>query len=126
MPLCTTAHVAAIPRTKGAITEQVRSPVTDLVLQLERKEPLTPFRRLYKDLLAPAQFRSCLGDDYVSSSLLPNSNVVERAVFRDVRIIRPPKTISCPTATTSEAPEILDVQSGRGRSSTPAQPFSPN
>lgn len=106
-------------RTKGAITEQVRSTVTapDFI-QLERKGNTCTFSAArFGDLLAATQLPDLnFGDEVYAGLFLcsHNSNVVERAVFRDVRIIRPAKATFVPYRDyIGSHLETLDVQSGR-------------
>jgi TolB protein len=105
-------------RTKGGVTEQVQSAVkAPDVIQLERKGNTYTFSAAhFGDLLTPVQVSDlALGDDLFVGLFLcsHNSNVVERAVFRDVRVIRPAKDNFVPYRDyIGSHLEILDVQSG--------------
>ena len=121
-------------KTAGAITEQVQSTVKGAdVIQLARKG------RTYT--MSVARFGEAfthnevsdidLGDDvYVGLFLCShNPDVVEKAVFRDVRIIRPAKDGFVPYRDyIGSVLELLDVQSGRRQAIHRAeQPFeAPN
>jgi TolB protein len=121
-------------RTKGAITEQVQSAIKgpDFV-QLERKgNTYTMSVARFGDSLTASQTTDlALGDDvYVGLFLCAhNPAVVERAVFRDVRIIRPAKDGFVPYRDyIGSVLEILDVATGhRQILQSSAQPFeAPN
>ena len=105
-------------RTKGAITEQVRSPVTapDFI-QLERKGGDYIFSAArFGEPLASCQTNLALGDEVLAGLFLcsHNSNVVESAIFHDVRIIRPAKPNFVPYRDyIGSHLEILDVETGR-------------
>ncbi|MGE5126396.1 MAG: biopolymer transporter TolR [Betaproteobacteria bacterium] len=105
-------------RTKGADTQQVRSDVTGAdVVQLERKGSTftmsvarfgEPYRTTQVGELA-------LGDEvYVGLFLCShNPDVTERALFRDVRLVRPAPDSFVPYRDyIGSRLEILDVQSG--------------
>ena len=121
-------------RAKGAITEQIESPVKGPdVIQLERKgNTYTLSAARFGDLFTTSQLSDLsLGDDvYVGLFLCShNPDVVEKAVFRDVRIIRPAKEGFVPYRDyIGSHLEILDLESGHRQlvySST--QPFeAPN
>ncbi len=96
-------------RNRGAITEQVQSAVTgpDFV-QLERKgNTYTMSVARFGDPVTQSQLADlALGDEVYAGLFLcsHNASVVEKAAFRDVRIIRPAKEGFVPyTGTTSEA-----------------------
>lgn len=121
-------------RTKGAITGQVGLPVTapDFI-QLERKGNTYNFSAArFGNPLALCQLSDlALGDEtYVGLFLCShNSNVVETAIFRDVRITRPAKDNFVPYRDyIGSNLEILDLQSGRRQIiHSSAQPFeAPN
>ncbi|MEK7674834.1 MAG: biopolymer transporter TolR [Verrucomicrobiota bacterium] len=120
--------------TQGAVTEQARSSVTGPdFLQLERKGHTYLFSAArFGEALAPCQISDlALGDEpYVGLFLCShNSNVVEKAIFRDVRIVRPAKENFVPYRDyIGSHLEILDVQSGRRQLIfSSAQPFeAPN
>jgi TolB protein len=105
-------------RTKGAITEQVQSPAkAPDVIQLEKKGDSYIFSSAkFGDLFQTCQLTNlALGDELHVGLFLcsHNSNVVERAIFRDVRIIRPAKDNFRPYRDyIGSVLEILDVQSG--------------
>src|ERR1051326_662729 len=120
-------------RTKGAITEQVRSPVTgpDFV-QLERKGSDYIFSAArFGEPLASCQTNLALGDDVYAGLFLcsHNSNVVEKATFRDVRIVRPARANFVPYRDyIGSHLEVLEVATGhRQIIHSSAQPFeAPN
>lgn len=121
-------------RTKGAITEQVQSTVkAPDVIQLERKgNTYTMSVARYGDPLTASSLPDLvLGDDvYVGLFLCShNAAVVERAVFRDVRIIRPAKDGFVPYRDyIGSLLEILELETGhRQVVLSSAQPFeAPN
>jgi Tol biopolymer transport system component len=121
-------------RTKGAITEEVRSPLTGAdVVQLERKGGTYTFSAArFGDPFTPVQVADlALGDEvYVGLFLCShNPDVVEKAIFRDVRIIRPAREGFVPYRDyIGSHLEILDVASGhRQVVYSSAQPFeAPN
>jgi Tol biopolymer transport system component len=121
-------------RTKGAITEQVESPLKGAdVIQLERKGTTYVFSAAkYGEPYVPVQVKDlALGDDVLVGLFLcsHNPDVVERAVFRDVRIIRPAKDTFVPYRDyIGSHLEILDLASGnRQIVLSSAQPFeAPN
>ena len=82
-------------RTGGGATEEVRSPVTGDVIQLERAgDGYTLSVGRFGDSLAPVRVGDlALGDTvYVGLFVCAhNDTVVERATFRDVRITAPPR-----------------------------------
>jgi len=121
-------------RSKGAITEQVTLAVTNAdVLQFERKGNDYIFSAArYGEPFVSSQLTNLdLGDDvyaglYVCSHA---ADVIERAIFRDVRIIRPAKQGFVPYRDyIGSVLEILEVQSGRLEMIySSAQPFeAPN
>ena len=106
-------------RTKGAITEQVISPAkgSDFV-QLERKGNTYTMSvaRFGAPLTSSRLDDLALGDEvYVGLFLCShNPDVEERAVFRDVRVIRPAKEGFVPYRDyIGSLLEILDVETGR-------------
>lgn len=121
-------------RTKGAITEQVQSAAKGPdVVQLEKKGNSYTFSAAkFGEPFTICQLSDLvLGEEpYVGLFLCShNSNVMERAVFRDVRIIRPAKDNFVPYRDyIGSVLEILDVQSGtRQIIHSSAQPFeAPN
>lgn len=121
-------------RTKGAITEQIESTLkAPDVIQLERKgTTYTLSVAHFGEPLVPTQLSDLdLGDDvYVGLFLCShNPEVVERAVFRDVRIVRPAREGFVPYRDyIGSVLEILDVESGhRQVVMSSAQPFeAPN
>jgi TolB protein len=121
-------------RSKGAITEQVQSVAKGPdVLQLEKKGNIYTFSAAkFGDTFANCQLSDlALGEDlYVGLFLCShNSNVVEQALFRDVRIIRPAQDNFVPYRDyIGSVLEILDVRSGaRQMVHRSAQPFeAPN
>ena len=121
-------------RTKGAITEQVESPLKGAdVIQLERKGSTYVFSAAkYGEPYVPVQVADlALGDDVYAGLFLcsHNPDVVERAVFRDVRVIRPAKDGFVPYRDyIGSHLEILDLASGhRQIVLSGAQPFeAPN
>ena len=104
-------------RTKGAITEQVRSTATGPdFIQLERHGNDYIFSAAkFGELPVTCQTNLALGDGVFAGLFVcsHNSNVVERAIFRDVRIIRPAKDNFTPYRDyIGSVLETLDVQSG--------------
>lgn len=120
-------------RTKGAITEQVRSTVTapDFI-QFERKgnDYIFSAARFGEPLVACRTNLTLSDDVYIGLFLCShNSNVVEKAVFRDVRLIRPAAANFVPYRDyIGSHLEILDVGTGRRELiHSSAQPFeAPN
>ena len=106
-------------RTKGAITEQVESPVKGAdVIQLERKGQTYIFSAAkFGDPFTTSQVSDVsLGDDVLVGLALcsHNGDVTERAIFKDVRLVRPMKDGFMPYAEyIGSVLEILDVPSGR-------------
>jgi TolB protein len=121
-------------RTKGAITEQVESAVKGAdVLQLERKGRTYIFSAArFGEPFTTSQVSDLdLGDDVHVGLFLcsHNPDVVEKAVFRDVRIIRPAREGFVPYRDyIGSLLEILDVETGHRRVvHASAQPFeAPN
>ncbi len=121
-------------RTKGAITEQIESTLkAPDVIQLERKgTTYTLSVAHFGEPLVSSQLSDLdLGDDvYVGLFLCShNPDVVESAVFRDVRIVRPAREGFVPYRDyIGSVLEILDVESGhRQVVMSSAQPFeAPN
>jgi WD40 repeat protein len=121
-------------RTKGAETEEVKSEASGPdVLQLERKgTTFTLSVARFGEPFTTSQLKDLdLGDEvYVGLFLCShNPDVVERAVFRDVRIIRPAKDGFVPYRDyIGSLLEVLDVQTGhRQVLHGSAQPFeAPN
>lgn len=105
-------------RAKGAETEEVRSEVTGAdVLQLERKgSTIVASVARFGDLLKTSEVADlALGEDvYVGIFLCShNPEVVERAVFRNVRLVRPAPADFVPYRDyIGSRLEILDVASG--------------
>lgn len=105
-------------RTKGAITEQVESSMTGPdVIQLERKgDSFTFSSARFGDPLEPCKLENLpLGDEvYVGLFLCShNADVIEKAVFRNVRIIRPAKDNFVPYRDyIGSNLELLDVRTG--------------
>ena len=121
-------------RAKGAMTEQVKSAVTGPdFLQLERKGDTYIFSAArFGETLTNCQVTElALGEEPVVGLFLcsHNSNVVERAIFRDVRLIRPAKPNFVPYRDyIGSHLEILDLANGRRELLySSAQPFeAPN
>ncbi|MBI4663985.1 MAG: TolB family protein [Verrucomicrobia bacterium] len=121
-------------RAKGAITEQVRSSATAPdVIQFERKgDTYILSAARFGELFAACQLANlALGNEVIVGLFLCSHNpeVVEKAVFRNVRIIRPAKVGFVPYRDyIGSHLEILDVQSGhRQIVHSSAQPFeAPN
>jgi len=105
-------------RTKAGITQEVKSSVTapDFI-QLERRGSNFVFAAArFGEPLVPCQTNVVLGDEVLAGLFLCShrSNVVERAVFRDVRIIIPARADFTPYRDyIGSVLEILDVQTGR-------------
>jgi TolB protein len=121
-------------RTKGAITEQVQSTIKapDFV-QLERKGSTYTMSvaRFGEPLTTSSLADLALGDEVYVGLFLCSHNpaVVERAVFRDVRIIRPAKDGFVPYRDyIGSVLEVLDLATGhRQILQSSAQPFeAPN
>jgi TolB protein len=121
-------------RTKGAVTEQIQSTIKapDFV-QLERKGNTYTMSvaRFGEPLTASALPDLALGDEVYVGLFLCSHNpaVVERAVFHDVRVIRPAKDGFVPYRDyIGSILEILDLATGHRQAvQTSAQPFeAPN
>jgi TolB protein len=121
-------------RTKGAETEEVRSEVSGAdVLQLERKgSTLTLSAARFGDLFHTSRVSDlALGDEvYVGLFLCShNPDVVERAVFSNVRLVRPAKDDFVPYRDfIGSRLEVLDVETGHRQvlSSSPNPFEAPN
>ncbi len=121
-------------KTRGAITEQIQSAAKGAdVIQLERKgNSYTFLAARFGEPFAESRLADLdLGDDvYVGLFLCShNADVVEKAVFRDVRVIRPAKEgfVAYREYIGSHL-ELLDVETGRRQVlMSSAQPFeAPN
>jgi dipeptidyl aminopeptidase/acylaminoacyl peptidase len=105
-------------RATGAITEQIESAAKGAdVIQLERKGNTYTFSAArFGDPFTTSELPDLsLGDEVLVGLALcsHNPDVVERAIFRDVRIIRPAKDGFVPYRDyIGSVLEILDVQSG--------------
>jgi TolB protein len=121
-------------RTKGAITEESRADIKGAdVLQLERKGTTFTFSAAkFGEPFVTTEVKDLnLGDEVLVGLALcsHNPDVVERAVFSNVRIIRPAKDGFVPYRDyIGSVLELLDVQSGRRQAIHRAeQPFeAPN
>jgi TolB protein len=121
-------------RTKGGATEEIRSALTGAdVLQLERHGDRVTLRaaRFGEPFATSGLDALALGDEvYVGLFLCShNPDVVERAVFRDVRLTRPVKDGFQPYRDyIGSRLEVLDVETGRRTLlHASAQPFeAPN
>jgi Tol biopolymer transport system component len=106
-------------RTKGAITEQVESAVKGAdVIQIERKGQRYIFSAArFGDPFTESEVSDVmLGDEVLVGLALcsHNGDVTERALFKDVRIVRPAKDGFVPYRDyIGSVLEILDVASGR-------------
>ena len=106
-------------RTKGAITEQNESTVKGAdVIQIERKGQTYIFSAAkFGDPFTTSEVSDVnLGDEVLVGLALcsHNADVTERAIFRDVRIVRPAKDGFVPYRDyIGSVLEILDLQSGR-------------
>jgi TolB protein len=106
-------------RTKGAITEQVQSAVKGAdIIQIERKGQTYTFSAAkFGEPFTNSQIGDVnLGDEvFVGLALCShNGDVKERAIFKDVRLVRPMKDGFQPYRDyIGSVLEILDVQSGR-------------
>jgi hypothetical protein len=107
-----------VRKTKGAATEQVTSAITGAdVVQLERKGSTYTMSvaRFGEPFTVSTVSDLALGDEVYAGLFLcsHNPDVVEKAVFRDVRIIRPAKDGFVPYRDyIGSHLEILDVASG--------------
>jgi Tol biopolymer transport system component len=120
-------------RTRGGITQEVRSPVSapDFIQFERRGEEYVFSAARFGEPLAMCKTNLALAKDvYVGLFLCSHrSNVLEKAVFRDVRIIRPAKADFVPYRDyLGSHLEILEVESGRRQIIySSAQPFeAPN
>ena len=120
-------------RTKSGITEQIRSTaIAPDFIQLERRGSDYIFAAArFGESLVTCQTNLALGDEVFAGLFLcsHNSNVVEKAVLRDVRIIRPAAANFVPYRDyIGSHLEILDVATGRRELiHSSAQPFeAPN
>jgi TolB protein len=106
-------------RTKGAVTEESRASIKGAdVLQLERKGTTFTFSAAkFGEPFVTTEVKDLdLGDDVLVGLALcsHNPDVVERAVFSNVRIIRPARDGFVPYRDyIGSVLELLDVQSGR-------------
>jgi regulation of enolase protein 1 (concanavalin A-like superfamily) len=106
-------------RTKGAITEERRPDIKGAdVLQLERRGNTFIFSAAkFGDPFVTSEIQDlALGDEVQVGLVLcsHNPDVVERAVFGNVRVIRPAKEAFVPYRDyIGSVLELLDVQSGR-------------
>jgi len=107
-----------VRKTKGAATEQVTSAITGAdVVQLERKGSTYTMSvaRFGEPFTVSTVADLALGDEVYAGLFLcsHNPDVVEKAVFRDVRIVRPAKDGFVPYRDyIGSHLEILDVASG--------------
>ena len=121
-------------RSKGANTEQLTLSITNAdVLQFERKGSTYIFSAAHQGqpLVSAALTNLDLGDEVFAGLFVcsHSGEVVEQAIFHDVRMIRPAKTGFVPYKDyLGSVLEILDVHSGRlERIYASAQPFeAPN
>jgi TolB protein len=106
-------------RAKGANTDQVRLAITNAnVLQFERKGTTFIFSgaRLGEPLVSCEFTNLDLGDEVYAGLFICShtADVVEKAIFRDVRIIRPAKTAFVPYRDfIGSTLEILSIESGK-------------
>ena len=106
--------------TKGGTTAEVRSGAKSPdFIQLERKGADYIFSAArFGDPLTVCRTNLALGDKVYAGLFVcsHNSNVIEQAVFRDVRVIRPMKVGFTPYLDyIGSHLEVLDIQSGRRR-----------
>jgi hypothetical protein len=121
-------------RTKGAVTEQVEAAVKGAdVLQLERRGTTYIFSaaRYGEPFTVTRVADLALGDEVLAGLFLcsHNPDVVERAVFRDVRIVRPAREGFVPYRDyLGSLLEVLDLETGhRQVLHSAVQPFeAPN
>jgi Tol biopolymer transport system component len=105
-------------RAKAAVTEQVEAPIKGAdVIQLERKGTTYTFSAArHGDPFTVTRVTDlALGDEVLAGLFLcsHNPDVVERAVFRDVRIIRPAREGFVPYRDyIGSQLEVLDLESG--------------
>lgn len=106
-------------RTRGGATEQIVAPVRHAdVLQLERRGTTYLFSaaRAGEPFVTVELKDVVLGDDVLAGLFVcsHNAEAKEQAVFRDLRLIRPPKSGYTPYRDyIGSRMEILDVRSGR-------------
>lgn len=106
-------------RTKGAITEQVESAIKGAdVIQIERKgQTYTMSAAKFGDPFTTSQIADInLGDEVLVGLALCSHNpeVTERALFKDVRVVRPARDGFVPYRDyIGSVLEVLDVESGR-------------
>lgn len=106
-------------RTKGAITEQITLPITNAnVLQLERRGSTYIFSAArYGETFVSRELTNFdLGDELYAGLFVcsHNGDVTEKAIFRDVRLVRPVKEGFTPYRDyIGSVLEILDVHSGK-------------
>ncbi len=106
-------------RAKGANTEQITLPITNAnVLQFERRGNSYIFSaaRFGETFVSRELTNFNLGDDVFAGLFLcsHNGDVVEKAVFRDVRIVRPVKQGFTPYRDyIGSVLEVLEVHSGK-------------
>jgi hypothetical protein len=121
-------------RAKGAVTEQIQLPMTYAnVLQFERKGTSFIFSAAHfgEPFVSRELTNLDLGDEvYVGLFICSHTaDVVEKAIFRDVRIIRPAKTGFVPYRDfIGSVLEVVDIQMGKSEMIyQAAQPFeAPN
>ncbi len=120
-------------RAQGANTEEITLAITNAdVLQLERKGTTYTFSAAhYGEPFVSAQVDLDLGGEVLAGLFVcsHDAEVLEKAVFRDVRVIRPVKTGYVPYKDyIGSVLEVLDVHSGRlEKIYASAQPFeAPN
>lgn len=106
-------------RTKGAVTEQIQLPMTYAnVLQFERKGTSFIFSAAHagEPFVSRELTNLDLGDDVYAGLFICShtADVVEKAIFRDVRIIRPAKADFVPYRDfIGSVLEILDPENGK-------------
>lgn len=121
-------------RTKGAVTEQIQLPMTYAnVLQFERKGTSFIFSAAhYGEPFVSRELTNLdLGDEVYAGLFICShtADVVEKAIFRDVRIIRPAKTGFVPYHDfIGSVLEVVDVEASKSEMIyESAQPFeAPN
>jgi hypothetical protein len=106
-------------RTKGTNTDQIRLAITNAnVLQFERKGTSFIFSAAHfgEPFISGELTNLDLGDEVYAGLFICShtADVVEKAIFRDVRIIRPVKTGFVPYRDfIGSVLEILDIESGK-------------
>jgi hypothetical protein len=121
-------------RTKGAVTEQIQLPMTYAnVLQLERKGTSFIFSAAHfgEPFVSRELTNLDLGDEVYAGLFICShtADVVEKAIFRDVRIIRPAKTGFVPYRDfIGSVLELVDIETGKSEMiHQSSQPFeAPN